>query len=100
MLTCIERRCSILVLDAPKRSVIRWDDLTDEQIDRLAAGEPPEKGAERMSAATPLQIQAGSAQRRKRERRVIAQSTTNAPPAPQWARENAQIVPGTRAHCV
>ena len=45
-----------------------------------------------MSAGyTPLQIQA-EAQRRKRERRVIAQSTTNAPPAPQWARENAQIV--------
>jgi hypothetical protein len=35
-----------------------------------------------MSAGyTPLQIQA-EAQRRKRERRVIAQSTTNAPPAP------------------
>lgn len=43
VLTCIERRCSILGLDAPKRFVIRWDDLTDEQIDRLAAGEPPEK---------------------------------------------------------
>ena len=43
VLTCIERRCSILGLDAPKRFVIKWDDLTDEQIDRLAAGEPPEK---------------------------------------------------------
>lgn len=43
VLTCIERRCAILGLDAPKRFVIRWDDLTDEQIDRLAAGEPPEK---------------------------------------------------------
>ena len=53
--------------------MIRWDDLTDEQIDRLAAGEPPE-GAERMSAGTPLQIQSRM-QRRKRERRVIAQST-------------------------
>ena len=43
VLTCIERRCAILGIDAPKRFVIRWDDLTDEQIDRLAAGEPPEK---------------------------------------------------------
>lgn len=43
VLTCIERRCAILGLDAPKRFVIKWDDLTDEQIDRLAAGEPPEK---------------------------------------------------------
>lgn len=43
VLTCIERRCAILGLDAPKRFVIKWDELTDEQIDRLAAGEPPEK---------------------------------------------------------
>lgn len=43
VLTCIERRCTILGLDAPKRFVIKWDELTDEQIDRLAAGEPPEK---------------------------------------------------------
>ena len=43
ILTCIERRCAILGLDAPKRFVIKWDELTDEQIDRLAAGEPPEK---------------------------------------------------------
>lgn len=43
ILTCIERRCAILGLDAPKRFVIRWEELTDEQIDRLAAGEPPEK---------------------------------------------------------
>ena len=43
VLTCIERRCAILGLDAPKRFVIKWDELTDEQIDRLAAGEPPDK---------------------------------------------------------
>ena len=43
ILTCIERRCSILGLDAPKRFVIKWDELSDEQIDRLAKGEPPEK---------------------------------------------------------
>lgn len=43
VLTCIERRCAILGLDAPKRFVIRWEELSDEQIDRLAAGEPPEK---------------------------------------------------------
>ena len=43
VLTCIERRCAILGLDAPKRFVIKWDELSDEQIDRLAAGEPPEK---------------------------------------------------------
>ncbi len=43
ILACIERRCAILGIDAPKRFVIKWEDLTDEQIDRLAAGEPPEK---------------------------------------------------------
>lgn len=43
ILTCIERRCSILGLDAPKRFVINWDDLTEEQEERLARGEPPEK---------------------------------------------------------
>ena len=43
ILNCIERRCSILGLDAPKRFVIKWDELTDEQVDRLARGEPPEK---------------------------------------------------------
>jgi hypothetical protein len=43
VLTCIERRCAILGLDAPKRFVIKWDELSDEQIDRLAQGEPPEK---------------------------------------------------------
>lgn len=43
VLTCIERRCAILGIDAPKRFVIKWDELTDEQIDRLASGEPPEK---------------------------------------------------------
>lgn len=43
ILTCIERRCAILGLDAPKRFVIKWDELNDEQLDRLARGEPPEK---------------------------------------------------------
>jgi transcriptional regulator with XRE-family HTH domain len=43
VLTCIERRCAILGLDAPKRFIIKWDELSDDQIDRLAAGEPPEK---------------------------------------------------------
>lgn len=43
ILTCIERRCAILGLDAPKRFVIKWDELSDEQIDRLARGEAPEK---------------------------------------------------------
>src|SRR5262245_53003661 len=43
ILTCIERRCAILGLDAPKRFVIDWDNLTPEQEDRLAQGEPPEK---------------------------------------------------------
>lgn len=43
ILACIDKRCAILGLDAPKRFVIKWEDLTDEQIDRLAAGEPPEK---------------------------------------------------------
>jgi hypothetical protein len=45
ILTCIERRCKILGLDAPARFnvTINWDELSGEQIDRLAAGEPPEK---------------------------------------------------------
>lgn len=46
ILTCIERRCAILGLDAPKRFVItddQWERMTPEQIDRLAKGEPPEK---------------------------------------------------------
>lgn len=43
ILTCIERRCAILGLDAPKRFMIKWEELTEEQIDRLAAGEAPEK---------------------------------------------------------
>ena len=43
ILTCIERRCAILGLDAPKRFVIKWDELSDEQVERLAKGEPPEK---------------------------------------------------------
>lgn len=43
VLKCIERRCQILGLDAPKRFVIDWDTLAPEQIDQLAAGVPPEK---------------------------------------------------------
>lgn len=43
ILTCIERRCAILGLDAPKRFQIEWDKLDDEQLERLAKGEPPEK---------------------------------------------------------
>jgi hypothetical protein len=43
ILSCIERRCKILGLDAPERFKIQWEELTDEQIDRLAAGEPPTK---------------------------------------------------------
>lgn len=44
ILECVERRCKILGLDAPQRFIIEdWDALTPEQLDRLAAGEPPEK---------------------------------------------------------
>lgn len=43
ILTCIERRCAILGLDAPKRFVIDWDALTPEQEAELARGIPPEK---------------------------------------------------------
>lgn len=43
VLKCIERRCKLLGLDAPERFVIRWEDLTPEQLDRLAAGDPPQK---------------------------------------------------------
>lgn len=43
ILTCIERRCAILGLDAPKRFQINWDELTPEQEEQLAKGVPPEK---------------------------------------------------------
>ena len=43
VLDCIERRCKILGLDAPQRFAIKWDELTAEQEERLARGEPPEK---------------------------------------------------------
>lgn len=45
VLSCIERRCKILGLDAPQKFniTINWDELTEEQIDRLAAGEDPQK---------------------------------------------------------
>jgi len=43
VLKCIAKRCEILGLDAPKRFAISWDDLTPEQEDRLARGEPVDK---------------------------------------------------------
>lgn len=43
ILKCIDRRCQILGLDAPKRFVINWDELTEEQEDRIARGEDPRK---------------------------------------------------------
>lgn len=43
VLSCIERRCKILGLDAPQRFSIEWDTLDDDQLERLAKGEPPEK---------------------------------------------------------
>lgn len=45
VLRCIERRCKLLGLDAPDRYDVRinWEELTDEQLDRLARGEPPGK---------------------------------------------------------
>jgi hypothetical protein len=45
ILTCIERRCAILGLDAPKRFTVDWDKLTDDEWDKLAQGVPPEKAA-------------------------------------------------------
>ena len=43
VLKCVERRCSILGLDAPKQFKLDWDHLTEEQLERLAHGEAPEK---------------------------------------------------------
>lgn len=43
VLRCIEKRCAILGLDAPRRFVIDWDRLTPEQEERLARGEDPAK---------------------------------------------------------
>ena len=43
ILSCIDKRCQILGLDAPKRFVIDWDSLSPEQVERLAKGEPPDK---------------------------------------------------------
>lgn len=45
ILACIERRCKILGLDAPQKFniTIDWDNLSEEQIDRLARGEDPAK---------------------------------------------------------
>lgn len=39
---CIDKRCEILGLDAPERTMtlnIDWESLTDEQLDRIASGE-------------------------------------------------------------
>jgi hypothetical protein len=43
VLKCVERRCTILGLDAPKHFKIDWDSLNDDQLVRLARGEAPEK---------------------------------------------------------
>jgi len=46
VLTCIDKRCAILGLDAPKRFIIseeQWAALTPEQIDQLARGVSPDK---------------------------------------------------------
>jgi hypothetical protein len=37
---CIDKRCKILGLYAAKRVRVDWDNLTDRQLERLAAGEP------------------------------------------------------------
>jgi Homeodomain-like domain len=39
-LRCIERRCQILGLDAAKKFALDWESLSDEQLERLAMGEP------------------------------------------------------------
>lgn len=39
VLKCIERRCSILGLDAARSYKINWDALSDVQLERLASGE-------------------------------------------------------------
>ena len=41
VLRCIERRCTLLGLDAPKRFQVDWDSLSFEQLERLALGESP-----------------------------------------------------------
>lgn len=38
---CIEQRCDILGLNAPKRYKFDWDTLSDQQLERLAAGDDP-----------------------------------------------------------
>ena len=43
VLTCVERRCALLGLDAPQRFLIDWEHLSDRQLERLAAGDPYEK---------------------------------------------------------
>ena len=42
VLRCIERRCALLGLDAPQRYVVNWDQLSDDQLERLAQGEAPQ----------------------------------------------------------
>jgi len=43
ILTCVARRCTLLGLDEPQRFLIDWDRLSDEQVERLARGEPPQQ---------------------------------------------------------
>ena len=38
---CIDQRCEILGLNAPKKFSFDWDRLNDDQLARLAAGEMP-----------------------------------------------------------
>lgn len=38
---CIDQRCEILGLHAPKKFSFDWDTMSDEQLGRLAAGEMP-----------------------------------------------------------
>lgn len=38
---CIEQRCDILGLHAPKRYKFDWETLSDRQLERLAAGDDP-----------------------------------------------------------
>lgn len=41
----IKQEVELFGLDAPKRFIVDWDKLTDDEWDKLAAGVPPEKAA-------------------------------------------------------
>lgn len=43
ILDCISRRCDLLGLAAPRKFQIDFDALTEQQLVRLANGEPPER---------------------------------------------------------